>query len=182
MPPTVHKLAHSRAMYRVAAMVAVERALPSFGGLPFLHQALMATGYPGLEVIVADGDRVSATNWVRQPFSASKIGLFKSTVLVNRVNLFWDLHWQPSTEYVTRTKGKMDILISCVDTRSARFEIICSPLFKECVYWLDIGNTSDGGQFVLRQPKNGRNRRTPDRLATVAEFVTGDRQTRARQG
>jgi PRTRC genetic system ThiF family protein len=57
-----------------------------------------------------------------------------------------------------------------VDTRAARFEIIRSPLFKECVYWLDIGNTSDGGQFVLGQPKNGRNRRTPNRLATVAEL------------
>jgi PRTRC genetic system ThiF family protein len=131
----------------------------------------MATGHPGLQVIVADGDKVSATNCVRQPFSESEIGLFKSTVLVNRLNLFWGLNWQASTEYVTRkTEGKMDILISCVDTRAARFEIIRSPLFKECAYWLDIGNTADGGQFVLGQPKNGRNRRTPNRLPTVAEL------------
>ena len=64
----------------------------------------------------------------------------------------------------------MDILISCVDTRTARFEIIHSPLFKECAYWLDIGNMADGGQFVLGQPKNNRNRRTPHRLLTVAEL------------
>ena len=64
----------------------------------------------------------------------------------------------------------MDILISCVDTRAARFEITKSPLFKECSYWLDIGNTADGGQFVLGQPRNNRNRRTPHRLQTVAEL------------
>jgi PRTRC genetic system ThiF family protein len=57
-----------------------------------------------------------------------------------------------------------------VDTRSARFELIRSPLFKECTYWLDIGNTADGGQFVLGQPRNNRNRRTPNRLPTVAEL------------
>jgi hypothetical protein len=92
----------------------------SYRGLPFLHQALLAAGHPALQVIVADGDRLSATNCVRQPFSESEIGLFKSTVLVNRLNLFWGLNWQASTEYVTRkTQGKVDILISCVDTRTA---------------------------------------------------------------
>jgi tRNA A37 threonylcarbamoyladenosine dehydratase len=50
------------------------------GGLPFLHQALVAVGQPGLQVIVGDGDRVSATNCVRQPFSESEIGLYKSVV------------------------------------------------------------------------------------------------------
>jgi PRTRC genetic system ThiF family protein len=108
---------------------------------------------------------------VRQPFSESEIGLYKSVVLVNRLNLFWGLNWQASTEYVTaKTQGKMDIIISCVDTRAARLEITKSPLFKECVYWLDLGNTADGGQFVLGQPKNDRNRKTPGRLPTVAEL------------
>lgn len=162
---------YSRAMYRVAVIGCGGTGSALIGGLPFLHQALMASGHPGLQVIVADGDKVSATNCVRQPFSESEIGLFKSTVLVNRLNVFWGLNWQASTEYVTRkTEGKMDILMSCVDTRSARFEIVRSPLFKECAYWLDIGNMAEGGQFVLGQPKNGRNRRTPNRLPTVAEL------------
>jgi len=40
------------------------------GGLPFLHQALIAWGHPeGLQVTVMDGDVVSPTNCVRQPFS-----------------------------------------------------------------------------------------------------------------
>jgi PRTRC genetic system ThiF family protein len=108
---------------------------------------------------------------VRQPFSESEIGLYKSTVLVNRLNLFWGLKWQASTEYVTKsTQGKADIIISCVDTRTARKDIVGSPLFKECVYWLEIGNKTDGGQFVLGQPKNSRNRKTRGRLPTAAEL------------
>ena len=171
MKPVVHKLNHSRSMYGVAVVGGGGTGAALIGGLPFLHQAVTATGHPGLQVIVADGDKVSAINCVRQPFSESEIGLFKSTVLVNRLNLFWGLNWQASTEYVTReTGGRVDILISCVDTRTARFEIIHSPLFKECAYWLDIGNTADGGQFVLGQPKNNRNRRTPHRLLTAAEL------------
>ena len=171
MKPVVHKLNRSRAMYRVAVVGCGGTGAALIGGLPLLHQALTAMGHPGLQVIVADGDKVSANNCVRQPFSESEIGLFKSTVLVNRINLFWGLNWQASTEYVTRkTQGRMDILISCVDTRTARFEIIRSPLFKECTYWLDIGNTADGGQFILGQPKNSRNRRTPHRLPTVEEL------------
>lgn len=168
---TVHKLNHSRAMYHVAVIGCGGTGSALIGGLPFLHQALTAIGHPGLQVIVADGDKVSATNCVRQPFSESEIGLFKSTVLVNRLNLFWGFNWSASQEHVTRkTDGKMDILISCVDTRAARFEITKSPLFKECAYWLDIGNTADGGQFVLGQPRNNRNRRTSHRLPTIAEL------------
>lgn len=167
----VHKLTRSRSLNRMAVIGCGGTGSALIGGLPLLHQALTATGHPGLQVVVADGDKISATNCVRQPFSESEIGLFKSTVLVNRLNLFWGLHWQASTEYVTRkTEGHMDILISCVDTRSARFEIIRSPLFKNCSYWLDLGNTADGGQFVLGQPRNRRNRRNHHRLPTVVEL------------
>ena len=167
---SVHKLNRARSLYRMVVIGCGGTGSALIGGLPFLHQALIATGHPGLQVVVADGDRISASNCVRQPFSESEIGLYKSTVLVNRLNLFWGLHWQASTEYVTRkTEGKVDILISCVDTRAARFEIIHSALFKNCAYWLDLGNTADGGQFVLGQPRNSRNRRARHRLPTVAE-------------
>jgi len=168
---SIHKLNRSRSLYRMVVIGCGGTGSALIGGLPFLHQALTATGHPGLQVVVADGDRISPSNCVRQPFSESEIGLHKSTVLVNRLNLFWGLHWQASTEYVTRTtEGKVDTLISCVDTRSARFEIIHSALFKSCAYWLDLGNTSDGGQFVLGQPRNSRNRRTHHRLPTVVEL------------
>ena len=58
-------------------------------GLPHLHQAMLASGHPyGLDVTLIDGDRISRTNCVRQPFSESEIGLYKSTVLATRGNLF----------------------------------------------------------------------------------------------
>jgi len=168
---SVHKLNRSRSVYRMAVIGCGGSGSALVGGLPFLHQALTAIGHPGLQVVVADGDRVSASNCVRQPFSESEIGMPKSTVLVNRLNLFWGLHWQSSTEYVTRkTQGKVDFLISCVDTRAARFEIIRSPLYKNCAYWLDVGNTADGGQFVLGQPWNSRNSRTHHRMPTVFDL------------
>jgi PRTRC genetic system ThiF family protein len=64
-------------------------------GLPYLHQALRVYGHPeGLHVTLLDGDVVSPTNCVRQPFSRSEIGLYKAVVLANRVNLFWELDWE----------------------------------------------------------------------------------------
>src|SRR5258706_6205187 len=157
MAQTVHRLNHSRAMYRLAVIGCGGTGTAVLGGLPFLHQALTAIGHPGLHVIAADGDKVSKTNCVRQPFSESEIGLFKSTVLVNRLNLFWGLKWQASTESVTKkTQGKIDILISCVDTRAARLEIVSSPVFQECAYWLDSGNTANCEQFKLAQQRKKR--------------------------
>lgn len=171
MTNPIHKLNRLRSLNHVVIVGCGGTGSALIGGLPFLHQALLVAGHPGLQVIVADGDKVSATNCVRQPFSESEIGLYKSVVLVNRINLFWGLNWQASTEYVTKdTQGKADIIISCVDTRAARYQITKSPLFKECVYWLDLGNTADGGQFVLGEPKNSRNRKTRGRLPTVAEL------------
>jgi molybdopterin/thiamine biosynthesis adenylyltransferase len=39
-------------------------------GLPFLHQAMIANGHPGgLLVTLMDGDTISSSNCVRQPFS-----------------------------------------------------------------------------------------------------------------
>jgi hypothetical protein len=60
-------------------------------GLPFLHQAMRAWGHAyGLEVTLMDGDTVSETNCVRQPFSWSDVGQNKATVLIN---LFWGTKW-----------------------------------------------------------------------------------------
>src|SRR5436190_203653 len=54
-------------------------------GLPYLHQALIACGHPGgLHVTVVDGDLISPTNCVRQPFSRFESGHYKTVVLVNR--------------------------------------------------------------------------------------------------
>ncbi|MGI8743641.1 MAG: hypothetical protein ACR2NN_13925 [Bryobacteraceae bacterium] len=73
-------------------------------GLPYLHQSMLATGHPGgLDVTLIDGDRISAANCVRQPFSESEIGLFKSVVLVRRLNLFWGLEWKGVPKHLDRS-------------------------------------------------------------------------------
>ena len=71
-------------------------------GLPYLHQALLAYGHPGgLHVTLVDGDLISATNCIRQPFCRSEIGLHKSTVLLNRMNLLWGLEWDAVPEHLS---------------------------------------------------------------------------------
>jgi PRTRC genetic system ThiF family protein len=145
-------------------------------GLPHLHQALLAYGHgSGLAVTVFDGDRISATNCVRQPFSASEIGLFKSVVLVNRLNLFWGLDWKAVPKHVTKgdeITNNFDFVIGCVDSRAARAVIHEGVTGSYCSirYWLDIGNHADGGQFVLGQPLNHVNRHKAARLRTISEL------------
>jgi PRTRC genetic system ThiF family protein len=143
------------------------------GRLPYLHQALLAYGHPdGLHVTLLDADVISPTNCV-QPFSQSEIGLYKSVVLANRLNLFWGLGWEgiPERLDITRRLDDVDIVIGCVDTRLARAAIAkCVEGWSEVDYWLDLGNNSDGGQFVLGEPLNRRNRRHKVRLRTVSEL------------
>src|ERR1700744_3728541 len=63
-------------------------------GLPYLDQAMRVWGRSsGLDVTMMDADAVSATNCVRQPFSASDVGQNKATVLINRINMFWGTQW-----------------------------------------------------------------------------------------
>ena len=151
-------------------------------GLPYLHQSLMAHGHPGgLHVTVMDGDTISPTNCVRQPFARSEIGLNKAIVLVNRLNLFWGLKWeavpahlQPGT-FISRSYSGDDlrahIVIGCVDTRAARATIRDAVgKWSTVSYWLDLGNNADSGQFILGEPLNERNRRSKLRLRTAAEL------------
>lgn len=141
-------------------------------GLPHLHQAMLACGHPhGLDVTFLDGDRISPTNCIRQPFSESEIGLYKSTVLATRINLFWGLGWKGITAFMDESYGhETDILIGCVDTRAARKAITRTQTFWNCFYWLDLGNNADCGQFILGQPGNARNKSLAVRLPTAAEL------------
>jgi PRTRC genetic system ThiF family protein len=143
-------------------------------GLPYLHQALLVYGHPeGLQVTLLDSDVISPTNCVRQPFSRSEIGLYKSVVLANRLNLFWGLDWEgiPERLDAKRKVTGVDIVIGCVDTRAARGAIAkCVEDWSEVDYWLDLGNNSDSGLFVLGEPLNRRNRRKRLRLRTISEL------------
>jgi len=52
-----------------------------FLALPYLNQAMRVWGYrENLEVTLMDGDTVSETNCIRQPFSFADVGLNKATV------------------------------------------------------------------------------------------------------
>jgi tRNA A37 threonylcarbamoyladenosine dehydratase len=78
-----------------------------------------------------DGDTVSPTNCVRQPFGAADIGQNKATSLVNRVNLFHGIRWSSEVAYFSKDRrndqssydSTIDFVISCVDTRAARREM-----------------------------------------------------------
>jgi PRTRC genetic system ThiF family protein len=143
-------------------------------GLPYLHRALLTYGHPeGLHASLLDPDVISPTNCVRQPFSRSEIGLYKSVVLANRLNLFWGLDWDGIPERLDpkRRLDGVDIVIGCVDTRKARAAIAkCAEDWSEVDYWLDLGNNADSGQFVLGEPLNRRNRRHRLRLRTASEL------------
>lgn len=141
-------------------------------GLPYLHQAMLAHGHPGgLSVVLCDGDRISATNTVRQPFAENEIGQFKASVLAHRVNLFWGFDWKAVNAYLDKSATvAADLVISCVDTRAARARIRASVTVRQADYWLDLGNTSDSGQFVLGEPVDRRPNPSGVRLPTVDEL------------
>src|SRR5258708_16288062 len=143
MAHAVHKLKHSHSLSRMLIIGCGGTGSALIGGLPYLAHALKAAEFPALRVIVADGEKVSSVNCVRQPFSESEIGLHKSIVLVNRLNLFWGLEWQASTEPITKhTTGEIDIIISSVATRTARPRIIRSRVLHNCPYCLALRNTT----------------------------------------
>jgi PRTRC genetic system ThiF family protein len=147
--------------------------------LPYLDQAMRVWGRAsGLDVSMMDADTVSATNCVRQPFSASDIGQNKATVLINRINIFWGTKWTAipnrfhSRSFENDRSYVPDVLIGCVDSREARRAIADSftHALSGTRYWLDLGNNAASGQYVLGQPLNGRNRRKAERLRTVSEL------------
>ena len=144
-------------------------------GLPYLHQAMLVAGHPGgLQVTLLDGDFISSTNCIRQPFCQAEVGLAKAVVTVSRLNLFWGLNWTAVPEHLDPRSETVnfDVLIGCVDTRAARRVIQdhVQGWRSRVAYWLDIGNSADSGQFVLGQPWNGRNRRSTARLRTAPEI------------
>ena len=118
------------------------------GGLARLHVALRALGHPGMQVKVFDPDIVTPANIGRQLFSPSDLGSYKSDVLVNRINCFYQLAWEASPTKLTRQSGgDWHFLIGCVDSAAARVEL------NRCRfhYWLDLGNSEKKGQVILGQ-------------------------------
>ncbi|WP_198424757.1 PRTRC system ThiF family protein [Spirosoma endbachense] len=129
-----------------------------------MNHAMVALGHPGLHVTVWDNDTVSTANLGRQLFAQAEVGLAKSVALINRVNRFFGTNWKAQNRrydradhYLAGVNGTANIIISCVDTVSARFEI--ADILKGLnmkdqqrdrpYYWLDFGNSQKTGQVIL---------------------------------
>jgi PRTRC genetic system ThiF family protein len=143
-------------------------------GLPYLHQAMRALGHPGgLHVTVADGDLVSESNCVRQPFNVHHVGRNKAEVLVTGLNLWWGLGWEAIPRHITAEDRleRYDIVVGCVDTRAARRMLARAARDAWNVrYWLDAGNDADFGQVVLGEPR-AQSLPAAARLPTVDELL-----------
>lgn len=144
-----------------------------------LDIAMQALGHPhGLHVTAFDADRVSEANVGRQLYSPADIGCHKVIVTVHRLNLFYGLDWIahpmryeafPTNRY---SPPSADILVSCVDSRSAR-RMLHEAMFDgqgRYAYWLDLGNTEATAQVVLGQGSRRGGGKETLRLPCVTEL------------
>lgn len=122
-----------------------------------IDYALFKLGHPGLHVTLYDDDLVTEANIGRQLFSLTDVGLYKSMVLIDRINSFFGVDWisvakrYPETDVYTH-----NITISCVDNVKSRIcignhlRLNCDNNdFNKPYYWIDCGNQADRGQVVL---------------------------------
>ena len=119
-----------------------------------LHRALVALGAAGLKVMLCDGADVSEANLARQPFAEADVGQNKAVVLANRLNISYDLRWEAAATHFRADSmqgaRRCEVLISCVDTRKARFEISgASAQMRSLLYSMDVGNDRTTGQVAL---------------------------------
>lgn len=147
-----------------------------------LDIAMKALGHPyGLHVTAFDGDRVSEANVGRQLYSPSDVGRFKSVVTIHRLNQFYGLDWiaQPyryeDFQRESFHRSSADLIVSCVDTRSAR-QALHARVFEgsgHYRYWLDLGNAEATAQVVLGEAPRRRGKRLEGqspRLPCVTEL------------
>jgi len=119
-----------------------------------LDIAMRALGHPeGLRVTAWDPDEVSVSNVGRQLYSPCDVGYNKAVLTVHRLNLFYGLDWAavPARYEPTTWPSEATLVVSCVDSRSARRELLTST--RGACYWLDLGNTESTAQVVLGQPQ-----------------------------
>lgn len=138
-----------------------------------INVSLQALGHPGLWVRLLDDDIVTKANCGRQLFAQSEIGFPKAVVLINRINRFFGTDWVAVPKKISKSSKPEDIraniVISCVDTVKARFDIakLVNTIKKtiphsraSTLYWIDFGNNRDSGQVLLstvgniKQPKS----------------------------
>ena len=121
-------------------------------GLARLNHALLALGHPGLRVRAYDPDTVSEANMGRQLFGSFDVGSSKAHVLVNRINAFFGLDWDARFGRYERDDFHPDIMIVCVDSAKARYDIHMMTRSSPPDYVMDMGNRAADGQVILGQP------------------------------
>ncbi|MDD3887095.1 MAG: PRTRC system ThiF family protein, partial [Victivallaceae bacterium] len=135
----------------------VDVALAGCGGtgsmllvrLSRLAVTLRALGHPGLNVDVFDFDTVSESNIGRQAFGPADLGRNKAVTLTTRVNSALGVGFDAHPERFNARNTHFAIVISCVDSRAARREIVNANQGNTTCYHLDAGNGRDFGQVVL---------------------------------
>lgn len=141
-------------------------------GLASLDLALRAISSRSLHVTTVDDDVVTAANLGRQPFYPCDIGTSKARTLTERINLAHGLDWTAvhgRAPEATRLDN-VDLLISCVDTASARRALGAAMARTRDVptYWMDLGNRAQDGQYLIGCPVVGPAGKT-GRLPTVLD-------------
>jgi len=123
-----------------------------------INYAMVQSGHPGLKVVAWDDDVVAWANVGRQAFYAQDVGKPKSSVLIDRVNMYNGLDWSHRGRATTSDSrvGYGDILVGCVDTKKSRRVLRsvtkCKP--ESCYadsYIIECGNARTSGQILLGQ-------------------------------
>lgn len=160
----------------------VEIALVGCGGngslmlteLTKIDKAIRELGHPyGFHVTVFDPDTVSESNLGRQNFYSADKGQFKAICLVNRVNMCCGVQWKAEPVcFPPNGYYRPDIIISCVDTKTARRGIAEYARAQRTAYWLDMGNKLSDGQVILGEPKwaSEKAKDRPLRLPTITDL------------
>lgn len=147
-------------------------------GLASLDTALRAISSRSLEVTVVDDDIVTEANLGRQPFYRCDLGNSKARTLTERINLAHGLTWKavhgraPDAVEIDGT----DVLITCVDTASARRALGAALGDGRVVptYWMDLGNRAGDGQYLIGcpcRPKGNVKARLPTVLEAFPELA-----------
>ena len=130
-----------------------------------MNYSLVALGHAGLHVTLYDADTVTQANKGRQLFADSEVGLYKSVVLINRVNRFFGTNWKAVAKAFNRkqltqlpNRGRANLYITCADTVAARLDIAAALQDNNgnfiaerdrAMYWMDMGNAQKTGQVIL---------------------------------
>jgi len=125
--------------------------------LSFLLNAV-SDGQMNFNVTAFDDDKVSYSNIGRQAFYIQDLGECKSTVLIERLNVFGGVNWTAKEEYFkpskhlvcNNDKDQYDLIITCVDTAKVRVELgEYGRNNNSDILWLDMGNSDFEAQMVL---------------------------------